>query len=79
LFYDDNPYWTASGTYFQGGAVHTPGNNTRASVRCVYDLWYWGEEPYNNNKQTIALEDVEWVDPPTANTPANNWLGFMTE
>ena len=79
LFYDTNPYWTASGTYFQNGAVHTPGNNDRASVRCVYDLWYWGEEPYNNDKQPIALEDVEWVDPATANTPANEWLGFMTE
>ena len=79
LFFDDNPYWTASGTYFQNGAVHTPGNNTRASVRCVYDLWYWGEEPLNNDKQPIALEDVEWVNPATANTPANTWLGFMTE
>lgn len=79
LFFDTNPYWTASGTYFQNGAVHTPNNNTRASVRCVYDLWYWGEEPYNNNKQPIDLEDVEWVNPATANTPANTWLGFMTE
>ena len=79
LFFDTNPYWTASGTYFQNGEVHTPGNNTRASVRCVYDLWYWGEEPLNNSKQPIALEDVEWVDPATDNTPANSWLGFMTE
>ena len=79
LFYDANPYWTASGTYFQNGAVHTPGNNDRASVRCVYDLWYWGEEPYNSDKQPIALEDVEWVNPATDNTPANIWLGFMTE
>ena len=79
LFYDGNPYWTASGTYFQNGAVHTPGNNDRASVRCVYDLWYWGEEPYNNDKQHIKLENVEWVNPATANTPANIWLGFMTE
>ena len=79
LFFDANPYWTASGTYFQRGAVHTPNNNTRASVRCVYDLWYWGEEPLNNDKQPIKLEDVEWVNPATANTPANTWLGFMTE
>ena len=79
LFYDQNPYWTASGTYFQNGVASTPGNNTRASVRCVYDLWYWGEEPYNNDKQPIELEDVEWVEPATANTPANTWLGFMTE
>lgn len=79
LFFDGNAYWTASGTYFQNGVASTPGNNTLASVRCVYDLWYWGEEPYNNDKQPIALEDVEWVNPATANTPANTWLGFMTE
>ena len=79
LFYDDNAYWTASGTYFQNGVASNPGNNTVASVRCVYDLWYWGEEPYNNDKQPIALEDVQWVNPATANTPANTWLGFMTE
>lgn len=79
LFYNRNAYWTASGTYFQNGAVSTPGNDTVASVRCVYDLWYWGEEPYNNDKQHIKLENVEWVNPATANTPANTWLGFMTE
>lgn len=79
LFFDTNAYWTASGTYFENGAVHDPGNNTTASVRCVYDLWYWGEEPLNSSKQPIALEDVEWVEPATANTPANIWLGFMTE
>ena len=90
LFFDGNRYWTASGTYFLDGAIIDPADepdNQRqgtgiyrtASSRCVYDLWYWGEEPYNNDKQHIALEDVEWVNPATANTPANTWLGFMTE
>lgn len=95
MYYPGNRYWTASGTYYLDGAVIDPADepNTRptgnqnngsgiyrtASSRCVYDLWYWGEEPYNNDKQPIALEDVEWVNPAKTNTPANTWLGFMTE
>ena len=73
LFYNTNRYWTASGTYYYQGECVDPGNNqTTASVRCVYDLWYWGDEPYNNNKVQIK----EGVTP---NTPATQWLGFMTE
>lgn len=73
LFYNTNRYWTASGTYYYQGSCVDPGNNqTTASVRCVYDLWYWGDEPYNNNKVQIK----EGVTP---NTPATQWLGYMTE
>lgn len=90
MFYPRNRYWTASGTFYLDGVVYDPaderdnqqqgtGRYRTASSRCVYDLWYWGEEPYNNDKQKIALEDVEFVNPATANTPADTWLGFMTE
>ena len=70
LFYDTNRYWTSSGTYYYNGSIGT--SETTASVRCVYDLWYWGDEPYNNDKVQIK----EGVTP---NTPATQWLGFMTE
>jgi len=93
LFTDNNRYWTASGTYYTGvensvGTVTNPdderdsasnatfnngsGRYRNASVRCVYDLWYWGDEPYNNNRVQIK----EGVTP---NTPATQWLGFMTD
>ena len=90
MYYPGNRYWTASGTYYLDGEVIDPadeadserqgtGKYRTASSRCVYDLWYWGEDPYNNDKQHIKLENVEWVNPATSNTPANTWLGFMTE
>ena len=66
LFYSSNAYWAASGDYFQSGAIETAGNNSSASVRCVYDLWYWGEEPYDNSHNQTG-------------TPATVWLGYMTE
>lgn len=73
LFYNTNRYWTASGTYYYQGTCTDPGDaQTTASVRCVYDLWYWGDEPYNNNK-------VQIKDGVTPNTPATQWLGYMTE
>lgn len=70
MFYDTNRYWTASGTYYYNGA--TGSTEATASSRCVYDLWYWGDEPYNNN----GVQIKEGVTP---NTPATVWLGFMTE
>ena len=41
----EGDYWASNGNYF------TSTNNTWNSggthaVRCVYDVWYWGEEPY---------------------------------
>lgn len=67
LFFDTSRYWTASGTYYYEGAVHTASNTQTASVRCVYDLWYWGDTKYDNSGN------------PTTTAPATQWLGFMTE
>lgn len=38
-------YWASSGRYYnyQDG-WHNGGTNTTAAVRCVYDVWFWGEE-----------------------------------
>ena len=80
LFYDTNRYWTASGRYYYNGECVTPLNyqnnlsndaqpNYRASVRCVYDLWYWGDEKLDNNGDKIT----------GTGNPATVWLGYMTE
>ena len=39
-------YWAASGYYMNGGNLYanTQTNRTGAA-RCVYDAWYWGDEP----------------------------------
>lgn len=49
----DGRYWGANNRYFASAdnQFHTTadlGNNTLV-VRCVYDTWYWGEEPYEEN------------------------------
>ena len=41
----------------------------RVSERCVYDLWYWGDEPYNNDGEKIPAGSTE--------APATQWLGYM--
>lgn len=76
LYYPSNPYWTASGTIYQSGSAHTPGDTETASVRCVYDLWYWGEESYDNSGNKIPNDSD---GNPTGGTPATVWLGYMTE
>ena len=75
LYYPTNPYWTASGTIYQSGSTHTPTARETASVRCVYDLWYWGEESYNNSGQKIPNN----ADGDPTSAPATQWLGYMTE
>ena len=51
-------YWTASGRRFGGdGGGHfftsaTTGSNGSISIRCVYDIWYWGEGTVDKYKFT---------------------------
>lgn len=76
VFHPDHSYWSASGRYYSGTNKRftTPGTGIPSNVsnRCVYDLWYWGDEPYNDN----GVQIKEGVTP---NTPAITWLGFMTD
>ncbi len=73
VFHPDHNYWAATGRYYSKDTKDfvTPGTAIPSNVsnRCVYDLWYWGDEPYNNNGEQIK----EGVTP---NTPATKWLGF---
>ena len=51
---DGEGYWCANGKV-SGDANALPylSNNTdNTAVRCVYDAWYWGEEPYQENATT---------------------------
>ena len=47
----DGQYWAANGRILSSssssgyGEGHTESGQTVASVRCVYDAWYWGNEP----------------------------------
>ena len=42
----DGSYWSASGQYYNSDdrEFHSPNNNRyTCAVRCVYDVWYWGD------------------------------------
>lgn len=50
-------YWSASGRYYsstsgefeEGTITGWEDNQTKQAVRCVYDVWYWGDEPADKN------------------------------
>nr|MCR4836741.1 hypothetical protein [Bacteroidaceae bacterium] len=61
-FFQENnsAYWASSGRaavsydYNTGNVVFSDSPNVggagRAGVRCIYDLWYWGDDPKEPNK-----------------------------
>jgi len=65
-FQSSNYYWASSGRGFQGGSFYSYTSHNDNSVRCVYDLWYWGDNPLDNDGNE------------TTTAPATQWLGFKT-
>ncbi|MBR5825388.1 MAG: hypothetical protein IKY67_14745 [Paludibacteraceae bacterium] len=72
LFYDGYYYWCAHGygipdldeKKVEMGYVTLftpPNNNTRISVRCVYDDWYWGSDPVIDTS-TASNDHFIWGD-----------------
>lgn len=65
---DGRVYWPGYGTNMNSTMTpdpgfYQPGSNNMATshaVRCVYDVWYWGESNVNS-----ALETVKWGDAKT--------------
>lgn len=47
----DGSYWAASGRAYNSSSK-TFVNGSSGPVRCIYDTWYWGEEPYQANATT---------------------------
>ncbi len=68
-------YWASSGNfyYYQGGEFRS-GNNREEAVRCIYDAWYWGAEPLDNNgkKTTNANAATKWLTYEYANKISND-------
>lgn len=53
-WYTQNGYWTAQGRVVQlpsstGGVLKLSQYQEQASVRCVYDEWYWGDSKVKQN------------------------------
>ena len=60
-FYTSSNYWSNSGRRYYNGSFVAAGTGDFSS-RCVYDLWYWGDEP--------ALST-------TTSPSITQWSGFM--
>ena len=60
---NDGQYYDSTNNRFTGSATD------RSAVRCVYDVWYWGENKYNNSGNEIT----------GTGTAATQWIGFKTE
>ena len=45
LFADNANYWTSSGYVYNGTSYSHPTGAVDSGVRCVYDVWYWGDNP----------------------------------
>lgn len=81
IFHPDHSYWASTGRYYYGKTHEftTPTNvrpgalspSVAVSNRCVYDLWYWGDEYYNNENP------AELVSRDSGEPAATRWLGFM--
>ena len=69
-FHPDSRYWANSGRFYYHSDFSS-GGTTNPGSRCVYDLWYWGDQKYDNNKNPLP-------DNSATNQIATQWLGFMT-
>lgn len=62
-------YWASSGNLVKSNNVP---DNAENFVRCVYDLWYWGDEPMYDNKETKeVLTTFTWGDKEDINIKKN--------
>ena len=72
----DGRYWASSNRFYysEDNNFHPAsevGNNTQVAVRCVYDVWYWGETPmkangtdatnYNETTRTWTDAATTWI------------------
>lgn len=55
LFNNGSNYWSAQGVVENdNGEFSTVPNTSSAYVRCVYDIWYWGDEKVDKSKYTYG-------------------------
>ncbi len=57
-------YWVSSGYYNTDTGYHT-GTNNEVYVRCVYDVWYWGDKTIEEdeyNTSNFSNEQFVWGD-----------------
>lgn len=74
-------YWTANSYIYsttEYGDI-TTNTATNRSVRCVYDVWYWGEAPLTNSgADATPIVDENGIAH-DYNNEATQWLGFRMD
>lgn len=62
LFNDNTDYWCAHGNFLPtDGTVTLTNGDDAASIRCVYDEWYWGNQKLANPSQfTWGDTEITW-------------------
>ena len=53
----DGGYWSASGLYYSSDDQDFHSYSGSQAVRCVYDIWYWGEKPSTENPNEFGWRD----------------------
>lgn len=61
LFNTGGTYWVSSG-YYREGSGYTENTDNSHYVRCVYDVWYWGDKKINEVSQKYDNYDFVWGD-----------------
>lgn len=60
-------YWCAHGHGILSGNqvnIYNEDYYSSVSIRCVYDDWYWGSEPVNDNRNNPNGDKFTWGDEP---------------
>lgn len=61
LFNTGGIYWVSSG-YYKEGSGYTENTDNSHYVRCVYDVWYWGDKKINEVSQKYDNYNFVWGD-----------------
>ena len=82
----NNGYWTANGAIYSqtaNGTLYTTtdptSDNTNRSVRCVYDIWYWGDAPMPDDGGTVTAQTDENGNVTGYTGAATQWLGYKMD
>lgn len=70
----DGRYWASSGRFYNSiNNIFEAGGNSERAVRCVYDVWYWGDEKGDYNSDGA----VDYGTPMIGTNPNGNvlWWG----
>lgn len=75
-------YWSASGRYYSSSDEnfypqnvsedYKPEDDDEYAVRCVYDIWYWGEQDIEHdefNTSRLTNNDFVWGDAASSENP----------